>query len=53
MIQSQNGKKPGKKDEGKKLPKTGESQNVTFLMGIMMMFASAVVAFIPPQTKLM
>ena len=40
----QNGKKPGKKDEGKKLPKTGESQNVTFLMGIMMMFASAVVA---------
>ena len=38
------GKKPGKKDEGKKLPKTGESQNVTFLMGIMMMFASAVVA---------
>ena len=40
----QNGKKPGKKDQGKKLPKTGESQNVTFLMGIMMMFASAVVA---------
>ena len=40
----QNGKKPGKKDEGKKLPKTGESQNITFLMGIMMMFASAVVA---------
>ncbi|WP_456048429.1 G5 domain-containing protein [Abiotrophia defectiva] len=40
----QNGKKPSKKDEGKKLPKTGESQNVTFLMGIMMMFASAVVA---------
>ena len=40
----QNGKKPGKKDEGKKLPKTGESQNVTFLMGIMMMLASAVVA---------
>ena len=40
----QNDKKPGKKDEGKKLPKTGESQNITFLMGIMMMFASAVVA---------
>ena len=40
----QNDKKHGKKDEGKKLPKTGESQNVTFLMGIMMMFASAVVA---------
>ena len=40
----QNGKKPGKKDEGKKLPKTGESQNITFLMGIMMMLASAVVA---------
>ena len=40
----QNGKKPGKKDQGKKLPKTGETQNVTFLMGIMMMFASAVVA---------